>query len=437
MKIPTLVGAAIWASTLALTITLARDDDHRKGWGRLWRYATHGGQRVELELPPGYELSDGERLYSRDSGRLELVGAVRARRQRPDGVEVALLRLDPEAAPVTSATAFRLIDARGDMSWALQTLLPEARRSALIAELRSFREAHRDEIFELSQLVARDLMAEAATLLEANLSASVARHEAAWRAVLERHRAAIKTDLLPLLKERLGPTVKARLKPLLTELGRELWDALPIWSVTWRSVVDRLPGVQQKFMDRWWNDFLENKAIPIVGAHEEDFVTLGEELTREAIDDPALRAGFARIARALIDDPAFRKLVQSILQESLIDPFDGDAFSRSLLANKALRSRFDDLARAFQPSLKRMTKLLVEDSEGRLNADLVEVVRRLFFERRGRALVAEGLGAPGAPTLSPTTRLRLTTLSPPATAPPSPPATSDRPATPATPQGDF
>lgn len=432
MKHRAILGGLLWLLALLLVGRLLSAAEFGPGWSRLWRYATRSPQTVTITVPEAEALSPGERVLGTRDGRFEALGRVVSVAPPSQGERVITVACDPERPPIRVGGRFKLVDARGDMTWALQTILPEAKMKRIKTELMAFKDSHEAEIMEIAQLVSRELVSQGIDTLEANLAEAVNRHEKEWSAVLDKHRVGLKRDLLPILKERMGPTVKEKLKPVLTEIGKELWDALPIWSVTWRALVDQVPGVRQRYMEAWWQDFLDNKAIPIVKAHENEFIELGETLFLQASQDPEVRKGLAKIARELVADRDFRVLVNTILNEALVEPFQGQRFFDKLMEDKEIRERVDALAAAFAPTMKEMARIVVEDeNNGGLNPDLVEVVRRVFFERQARALYYEHpTDAPGA-IAGPDTPFRIAVLRPPAREGPAEGSNKPRPS------GDF
>jgi hypothetical protein len=390
MKHRVVLGAIIWIVAISTIGSLLSTAELDSRWGRLWRYGTQSAQKVQVKIANEETVSEGERVMGFADGRLRLIGRVIEVKAVDPKHNMALLAIDPESPAVTKNARFRVINARGDMSWAIKTMLPEHKLKKIKDELIRFKNENSDQLMDLGQIVAKDLVKESIDVLNANLSESVKRHEKAWRKVLDKHRASLKDDLLPVLKERLGPTVKKKLKPVLTKIGKELWDELPIWGVTWRALADTIPGVRKQYMEKWWNDFLENKAIPIVKNHEKEFIELAEDLSILAAEDAAVRGRLAVIARRLVDDPDFRKLVNVILNESLIEPFKGEKFLRKMLNNKDFQDRFNDLNVEFAPVLQRITQIIIEDEQhGGLNPDLVQVVRRVFFEKQARAIIVD------------------------------------------------
>ncbi|MDF1667160.1 MAG: hypothetical protein P1V97_35780, partial [Planctomycetota bacterium] len=66
-----------------------------------------------------------------------------------------------------------------------------------------------------------------------------------------------------------------------------------------------------------------------------------------------------------------------------------DRVLKKMLANQELQDKFNNLTVDFGPVLHRITWLIVQDEEKGegVNPDLVQVLRRVFFERQDRALM--------------------------------------------------
>src|SRR5262249_35806232 len=141
--------------------------------------------------------------------------------------------------------------------------------------------------------LADEILGHSMSVLEKNLAPALQKHEAEIKRVLGNDRTILKNDLLPVLKERLGPKAQGKLRTIFKPIGRELWVELPMWSVSWRALVDSLPGNRDSYLDEYWQRFLDDKAIPIVAAHEDEIVKACGELAEEGAKDPKVREAFA------------------------------------------------------------------------------------------------------------------------------------------------
>ncbi len=394
-----LVGGLIWAGALAGVVAVARahGPDVSQPAGRIGRWMLRPARTVEARL----------------DGPLAVGDPVLDERRRPIGRVVGLLGPDGRAltatwhataAGVTSSTAFdvtiafdpevdvpadpRLVShavARNDGRWILRTLLPEPKRQALFAEVRAFMADNEVEIQGFLRPLAEDAIGHGMLVLEQNLSKALEARRESIQALLDEHRVMVKNDLLPVLKRRLGPSAKQKAQPLLRDIGRELWDQLPMWSLGWSAFVDQIPGTSRNRMDAWWAEFVENKAIPILREHEDELVKALEELIEEGARDPEVRAALGAATRRLASDPRFKAIVRGVIEEALVKPFDMRLLVERLMANPGHQARFKRLETLFAPGLQRIGRRLTVDPEtGRMDPDLARVLRRVVFDKDAR-----------------------------------------------------
>lgn len=394
-----LVGGLIWVGALAGVAAAARahGPDVTEPAGRIGRWMLRPARTVEARL----------------DGPLAVGDPVLDERRKPIGRIVAVV--DPQgrslaatwetaAAGVTSSTLFavtvafdpevevpadpRLVShavARNDGRWILRTLLPEHKRQALFAELRAFLAENEAEVQGFLRPLAEDAIGHGMLVLEQNLSKALEARRDAIQALLDEHRVMVKNDLLPVLKRRLGPSAKQKAQPLLRDIGRELWDQLPMWSLGWSAFVDQIPGTSRNRMDAWWAEFVENKAIPILREHEDELMKALEELIEEGARDPEVRAALGAATRRLAADPRFKAIMRGVIEDALVKPFDMRELVERLMADPGHQARFKRLESLFAPGLQRIGRRLTVDPEtGRIDPDLARVLRRVVFNKDAR-----------------------------------------------------
>lgn len=412
------LGGAIW---LALGVALgvvahAQATEHGTSLGKLTRFLFTRAETRQVQLAGplsvGDPVLDPERFFL---GRVTEIhgddGLVQSTSLLPRSERyTVVLEFDPEGDVSPTAT-FRSSTAPVDAQWVLSTLLPEDKREFVTAELRAFADAHADEIGAVLRPVAEDVIEHAMTLMEANLRLALKRNENQVQALLDKHRLMVKDDLLPVLKAELGPSAKAKAQPILNEIGRELWDQLPMWSVSWRLLADTIPGTKKTRTEEWWKEFVDETAIPIVSKHEGKLIKALEELIEEGSRNPEVRKALGAATRRLAEDPQFKKLVRSLIEEALVKPFDAGKLVAKVWDDPAHRKRLRDLQHAFGPTLKRIARRLTTDSEtGAIDPDLARVLRRVVFRKDGRWVELEDelpKDAPGdAPADAPADPLR-------------------------------
>lgn len=399
------LGGLIWASAAAALIAAARAHalDVAAPAGRIGRWLAFPARTADASLGGPLVVGDpvldherrpvGRVVSIRDAARK----SIKSTYESVAEVDTSTLfdvtvAFDPEA---TVPERFRLVShsvARNDGRWIMQTMLPEPKRKLVQLELQTFFAENHHELQAFIRPVAEDAIGQAMLVLEQNLSKALEARRDAIQALLDEHRVMVKNDLLPVLKRRLGPSAKQKAQPLLRDIGRELWNELPMWSLGWSAFVDQIPGTSRTRMDTWWNEFVENKAIPILKAHEDELIKALEDLIEEGARDPEVRAALGAATRRLANDPKFKTIVRGVIEDALIKPLDVRLMFERILADPAHQGRLRHLETLLAPMLQRIGRRLTVDPEtGRIDPDLARVIRRVVFNKDARWVELEDL----------------------------------------------
>ena len=138
-------------------------------------------------------------------------------------------------------------------------------------------------------------------------------------------------------------------------------------------------------MDTWWTEFVDNKAIPILKAHEDELIKALEDLIEEGARDPEVRAALGAATRRLANDPKFKTIIRGVIEDALIKPLDVRVMFERILADPAHQGRLRHLETLFAPMLQRIgRRLTVDPQTGRIDPDLARVIRRVVFNKDAR-----------------------------------------------------
>jgi hypothetical protein len=401
------VGALLWLGAAGAVMAWARGeaDRFRGPFAKLARYATAPRTTYDLNLPGPLKVGDpllginGEwagAVVAIHSGAYQKTWDERLPPATSYSVRVAL---DPEIYPRGLPEGLRLTSGTtpGDPQWIMETLLPPHKRDMVAREIRAFMDTHKAKLTAFVRPLAEEVVGHGMEVMEANLNSALSKREKQIRALLDTHREKLREEIVPVLKEELGPSAKEKADPILREIGRELWDALPVWSLSWRAFVDVLPGTRKDRVDKWWKEFVDKKAIPILGEHEPELMKMLEDLIEEGGRNKKVRAVLGKATHRLAKDPRFRVLVRGILEDALIRPFQWREVFDKIARQPKHRQRLDRLVRAFQPVLQRLAhELTINTDTGKLDPDLVKVLRRVVFYKDSR-WVRVVLSEPGSP----------------------------------------
>jgi hypothetical protein len=387
-----------------VSLAVARSTELAPPAERILRYVAHGTSRVERhfeavpKLPepndeiPGFAIPTvGDPVFAGEE-RL-FVGAVEKTERDTAAVGTpaytVTIALDPESDPgmfEDAAYAFEAADRRP--KWVIDTLLPPKKRELVKRELKAYAKAHEKEIEDLLRPIEDQVGEHAWHVLEENIVQATKHHEKEIDALLDKYRSSLKDEVLPILKEELGPSAKEKAKPILTKIGRECWDELPMWKGAWAYTLNKLPWQKKDYIDEWWQDFLDNKAIPILKEHEEELVKAGEDLVKEGFKDPKVRAAVNAELKKLANDPQFRVLLRAILDEALVHPFDATGLATKILEDPGNQERWRKLEATLDPVLSKLGEeiAIAQRPDGRpgLSPELARVIRRVVFNKDAR-----------------------------------------------------
>ena len=385
------VGALLWlGGALLAWPALSAGRERLSGpLGELWRYAFVKPAPVVAELPG--PLAVGDPVIGPGRVRLGAIVAIGTGTAPTWDLPAAerykvTIQFDPEAQVPASYT-LRAQTTPMDGAWVIETLLPEPKRRYVEGEIRTFLRDNEETFMAFVRPLAEEVVAEATRVLEGNLTKAVSAREVEIHKLLDKHREQVRKELVPVFKKELGPSAKTKADPILREIGRELWDELPMWSLGWRAFVDVIPGTRQDRVDTWWAEFVENKAIPILEKHEPELMQALEDLIEEGAKNPAIRKELGLATQRLAKDPEFRQLARGILEDALVRPFQAREFLERLLSQPEHRTRLEALSRAFAPTLQRIAhELTINPTSGELDPNLIRVLRRVVFHKDARAI---------------------------------------------------
>jgi hypothetical protein len=392
-------GVTVWLAVAGgvASFALARSAELRPPAERVLRYALHRPAHVEVRLEAAHDEAGWTQPVVSDpvlaGDERTFVGSVVAVDADPAAVVtptyVVRIALDPEYdARDLEGASWGFATASGDAAWIVETLLPPKKWDLVRSELAAYSAAHSEEIGALLRPIGDQVMEHATRVLDENLTPTLKRHEKEIDALLDRYRGSLKDDLLPVLKEQLGPSAKEKAKPILTKIGRECWDALPMWQGSWAWVKAKLPFQKEDYVDEWWRDFLETKAIPILKEHEDELVKAGEDLVREGFKDPKVRAAFKDELKRVASDPEFKALLRTIIEEALVRPFDVAKVWAEIAQDPRNKEHWRSLQRTLSPVMKKVARdLAVEirpDGREGLSPAVSRILRRIVLNKDAR-----------------------------------------------------
>jgi hypothetical protein len=392
------IGAVVWGGLLlfvAFTVLSPEGAAHEPA-DKLVRYVTESPRRIELRFPPGTWLERGDPVFIRDPDRF-LLRIGRVTEVERNGALTAAVSIYPEHANVLRADSrAESFVVRVSAAWVVETLLPPDRLRAIREEAALFFEREGGAVREALWPELKKALLDVIAMYEEEFPKALAVRSDRWKAIYERHReGVVKEELLPVLEEVVLPIAKARLEPFLTEVGRELWKELPIWSLGIRYVLERVPGSREDQVEEKFKEYLEAKAAPILEKHSPEALRLAGSILQDSLSDERVREALGKVAKELAADEELGDLLRETANELVLE---NERLARILEERweAGLRAAVLDASRRLDPLVREVVNgIVLNERRDGINPRLAQVLRTAVFRKDGRwILLTPGTGAP-------------------------------------------
>ncbi len=405
-----IVGAVAWVAIASGLFLLVHDEEQSRearAAAHVWSWLSHGRATVRVELPAPVELAVGDPVFFGSSGgEMTLVGEV-TRLIGPRGdtlpgrrgfVRAAECAIVPAEHPslVTDSRA-TYISVPQTAAWVMRTLLPPERLAWIANEWNATLLRHREEVFAAISPVLQDLVVDVERLLVDDLPEAIERRREEITRILGTFRSGvIREEFMPLLENELFPILVRRARPTLDAIGDEILARLPVWSLTWRYLYEKLPLTAEDTVQREWNRFVDAEVVPILREHIDDAVGALDDVISEAARNPRVSTALRRTIREILRNRELQHEIRMMFQEIVLDnPRFHDAMWARWRSPEVERA-IADLSVFLAPLLRRVGETVLGSEGGGVTPEFARVLRTQILRKDTRWILLEG-GTPGSP----------------------------------------
>jgi hypothetical protein len=274
--------------------------------------------------------------------------------------------------------------------WVVDALLTPERKALLLLDLERAIEVHRAEIVAAFQPVIERSLHDLLGVLEQDLPPAIERHRQELDTLGARYRREIlNKDFLPLVKSDVLPIVRQRAEPVLREVGQELWQQVSLWRFGWRFAYDLSPLPEKNLMDREWNRFVEQDALPVLEKHSDQFVNVIQDILRDVSRDERLQAAARSSLRMIASDPDSQRVLRELFEEVVVrNPRFRQTLEREL-SDPATRQAIELAARRLEPALRRSSDTIFGTQEAGITPEFARVLRTEILDKDERWFLLE------------------------------------------------
>ncbi len=272
---------------------------------------------VEIVLSPGDPL-----LMRQADGTFRQVGRVRNHFSREPKEawtkQASVVFYNTVEAECPDGFALEYHTTPTALDWVVRTMVPPQRQQEIARLIADDWKSHREEVLTQLQPVLEKSLAHAVTAIEAEIPAIIQDHRNEFGQLADRYQAEIiQKQIVPLVRKEILPIVEDEITPVASELGRDLWDRISLWSFTWRYLYDVSPLPEKNAVKTEFERFLEQEVRPQLESRSDQFVTITQRIISQVSRNDRVRSVIRDNLRKVSSDPELQAIIWSVVQESI------------------------------------------------------------------------------------------------------------------------
>lgn len=318
--------------------------------------------------------------------------SVLGNRGEPAGTEVLIVWYDSEV----SAQECQLFQyhSTGRLSEVIETLMPPEKQEAIREEIAVAMARHGEDLSQAFVPLVEESLKKSLPVIENEFRRAVARHRSDLDAAAQRwNDELVQERLIPMARREILPIVKKHGQPPAEAIGREIWDRASLFRFGWRAIYDKTPLPRKDLLREEWKRFVEDEAVPVLEEHMDEIVVAIQRSVRDVSKNPAIRQELSGVAEEIASDPQSRRLVQTILKETLVENPELRDVWREVWSSDKARAAFDIAGERMEPVVRKIGDEIFGSEKDGINPDFARVLRSQILRKDRRWIVAWHTGA--------------------------------------------
>ncbi len=390
-----IVGMLIWIGLISGGFLYARKSLEKspQAFAQLAEYVGSQRHTVKLDLPDPMVLRLGDPVFLEGNDQFEPIGFVS--RVDFNGQPTKILCYTDQAyvtfygnAPNVSADDFlNYNDAAHSAEWVLKTMLPPSKRQEIGELLLDAYTKNQADIVAALRPVVEESLRQATQIIKADLKSALARRESQMREVGQKYQSQlIENELVPLLEQEIWPIVQRQSEGVATQVGQEIWQEVSVFRFGWRYVYDRSPLPDKNLTEREFNRFLDQKAMPILKSHVNDFVEVQKKIIQEVAKNEKVRQTFSAALKSVVEDREIQAIFSEVLQEVVIDNSRLKAALEQHWQGPEARYAIELASRRLEPTITEIGIALFGSPRQKITEEFARVLRHRILYKDSRWL---------------------------------------------------
>lgn len=389
----TIIGMLIWvgiagAGWLIVQQTWSRSE---AAVAQLAEYVSNQRFVVEVKFPQPVPVRIGDPVFLPDSETYTPIGYLSRAGDAKSTTREIILTDQAEITFYANAPSIEDNDwldyhlAGDDTAWVLKTMLPPEKRQQISELILNSYAANKTEIVEAIRPIVIASLTAAGQVVKEDLKTALAKREARFRAIGQKYQTTfVDEKLVPLIQDEVWPLVATESEPLVSEIGQEIWQEVSMFRFGWRYLYDRSPLPEQNLAGREFERFMEQKAVPILTNHVDDFVTLQQTLIEKISRNEKVRETFAGVLKEVSDDTELQTILNEIFQEVFVNNVRLIEAVETHWNSPQARSAVEQASRRLEPTITEIGVALFGSPREKITPEFARVLRHRILRKDDR-----------------------------------------------------
>jgi len=377
-----------------------RNDPGLAPGGRILRYLQESAVSITMELPDSVDVQPHTNILVRDPTQfLRRVGCVMRVEKSSRKTRIELEVFPEFASLLTTDMRATYFTVPGTAAWIMNTLIPRERVLEIQTLWKAFYARERAGINAELWPAVKDSLQEILTFYEKEVPRVIQSNRFDVDAIIAKHRKGVfERDFMPALQDVAWNLAQARFSPLLEEVGRELWDLLPVWGLGWRYMYEHVPFTKKDHVKQRFKVFLDKEALPVLKSRTREVMALLSNLFQDTFRDPRVITALRKMVGEIAEDPQTLQVLKKLSTELFLKNDRLLSLVRERWEDKGLKKAFSSVGVKFEPLIRDAVNSIVLNEDGScLSPRLSQVLRSRVLKKEGAWVLLESGSGPALP----------------------------------------
>ena len=324
----TIVGGLIWIGLIAVAIIFARNSFSRApdATAQLAQYVGKQRKTIEVDFPEMTLVRIGDPVYISNGDRVSAIGYV-SQVDSPENTTKDLvyakhvyITLYGSAPKLSEGDFLKYHRAPDSAAWVLETMFPPEKRAEISRVILESYRKNQAQIVDALRPVVEASLKDASSVIREDLKTAFEKREDEIRKIGERYQEnLVQNEIIPLIQEEIWPIVESESRPLANEVGQEIWSEVSMFRFGWRYIYDKTPLPDKKLTEKEFKRFVDQKALPVLESHLEDFVELQKRLLTKISANEEVKSTVSKSFKTIIADEEVQGLLSDVFREVFVN----------------------------------------------------------------------------------------------------------------------